>query len=95
MNVTFRLPDGTEKTVVTNGKRPLLEVGEDAGLDLPYSCRSGACSDCTGRLVQGKVDQSDGSFLSDEDMAKGFCLTCIAIPQGDCTVHTHQRDELS
>jgi ferredoxin len=94
MKATFIQPDGSEKQVEVPPGMSLLEAGEEAGLDLPCSCRSGACSDCTGKLVSGTVDQSEGSYLSDSDIDHGFCLTCVAKPLTDVVVRTGVKDEL-
>jgi len=71
----------------------IMDAADRQGIHLPVSCRAGACTSCTGRLVEGKVEHQN-CFLSRQEEDAGFILTCTAYPLSNCTVLIHQEEQL-
>ncbi|MFI6603662.1 MOSC domain-containing protein [Nonomuraea sp. NPDC050536] len=86
--VTY-LPEGTV-TTWTDADGTLLELAEQHGVAVPYSCRSGACGACALDLVQGEV-----SYLVDPALPPGSraVLACSAVPTGPVTLRRRSAPE--
>lgn len=81
--VTVVLDGVTCSYTLEKGKESILEAGLKAGIELPYSCKSGVCSTCRAKLTAGEVDMDVNFALEDYEVARGFVLTCQSHPVTD------------
>ena len=71
---------------------PVLRTGLNAGLSMPYSCQTGVCKTCRGRILEGQVDYGmvHPTYLTDADKAQGYALLCQASPLSDLVIEVKE-----
>ncbi|MEA2000404.1 MAG: 1,2-phenylacetyl-CoA epoxidase subunit PaaE [Actinomycetota bacterium] len=81
--VTFTL-DGRTSSVLTdpNGP-PILAYALEERRDTPFSCRGGMCTTCKAQVLEGEASMDLNFALAEEDLAKGYILTCQAHPKSE------------
>jgi len=82
------------ETIEIANNENILDVGEDQGWDLPYACREGSCLSCSAHIEEGPasdyIRHERNDTLSEDEMEKGYCLTCVAYPTDDFTLETSE-----
>ncbi|NQY07906.1 MAG: 2Fe-2S iron-sulfur cluster binding domain-containing protein [Flavobacteriales bacterium] len=88
--------DHTMVTIIERGEKrefqmskdgeTVLEVATEKGLDIPFSCQSGVCCTCMGKVIEGSVEMKTNFALGEDEMDKGFVLVCQSVPTSDVLV---------
>ncbi|MCD2200173.1 MULTISPECIES: 2Fe-2S iron-sulfur cluster-binding protein [unclassified Halobacterium] len=83
------------ETIEVANNESILDAGEEEGWDLPYACRQGQCLSCGGRVASGEdshdlVRHTNNETLSDDEMEKGYMLTCTAYPTAEFSIETDE-----
>jgi ferredoxin-NADP reductase len=71
----------SDTTVECDGGTPILEAGEQAGLNLAYGCRIGICHTCVGTVKSGKVRDLRSGEVS-EPIGQDVRI-CIHVAEGN------------
>jgi ring-1,2-phenylacetyl-CoA epoxidase subunit PaaE len=79
--------DGTRREIdFSPADDSVLAAAGRAGLDVPYSCRSGVCATCRAKVLTGQVRMDRNFALEPSEVAAGFVLTCQAHPVSEQVV---------
>ncbi|MBA4218708.1 MAG: phenylacetate-CoA oxygenase/reductase subunit PaaK [Proteobacteria bacterium] len=79
--------DGMSREIEFHAGDPsLLDAAAREGMDVPFSCKSGVCSTCRCKLLEGQVRMDRNFALDKDEVAAGFILSCQAHPLTDRVV---------
>lgn len=78
--------EGEKHQLQVRGDKSILQAAMSENIVIPYSCRSGMCSTCKAKCVEGEVEMTDGHFLPESEVASGAILTCISYPASEKVV---------
>ncbi|MEM6708256.1 MAG: 2Fe-2S iron-sulfur cluster binding domain-containing protein [Pseudomonadota bacterium] len=74
--------NGTEHSfTVEPDALSILDAALDAGIDAPFSCRSGNCGTCVVRVLSGRAEMQLNTVLDEDDITRGLLLSCQALPR--------------
>ena len=87
MTHTITLPDQT--TFTANDGETVLAAAARQNLNLPHSCKSGACGQCRAELVSGDIQMGEHSeqALSEAEKVQGKILMCCTTAQSDISIN--------
>ena len=75
-NLEFTVPPG----------RSILQVLQDAGMDIPYSCEQGICGSCETKVLAGEPDHRDAILSDEERSANKTIMICCSGAKTDLLV---------
>ena len=86
--------NGSVHELQVPGDRYILHCVENQGVELPFSCRNGACTACAVRVKSGDLRQPEAMGLSPDLQRRGYALLCVSYAQSDLEVETQDEDEV-
>ena len=75
--------DGRSTTAPMPKDLPVLDAAQRTRADLPFACKGGVCGTCRAHLTVGEADMRRNYALEDDEVERGFVLTCQTYPVSD------------
>lgn len=92
-DVSTARADRCEATIVLDGRAKSLAIEKNTisvldavlkeGMEAPYACKAGVCSTCRAMLIEGQVEMDANYALDQDEVARGYVLTCQSHPVSD------------
>ncbi|MDQ0212080.1 1,2-phenylacetyl-CoA epoxidase subunit PaaE [Arthrobacter bambusae] len=82
--ITFTL-DGLTGDVAspTHARESILNAALRVRPDVPFACAGGVCGTCRAKLVSGTVSMDENYALEQDELDKGYVLTCQSHPTSE------------
>ncbi len=82
-NVSVKIDGITYQMDLAFGGDSILDTALKAGADLPFACKGGVCCTCRAKVTKGSVSMDMNFSLEDDEVEKGYILTCQSHPTSD------------
>ncbi len=77
---------GEQGSLATGPGQTILELSEQLGIGIEFSCRVGTCGVCKVKMTSGEVDQEVQDALDEDDKKNNIILACQAKPKTEVAV---------
>lgn len=81
--VSVKIDGITHHMDLAFGGDSILDAALKTGADLPFACKGGVCCTCRAKVISGTVEMDMNFALEDDEVDKGYILTCQSHPTSD------------
>lgn len=78
--VTLIIDDDEYSIHLNSKKESILDKALKDNLPVPFACKGGVCCTCKAQVMEGEVFMEKNFALTEEEVEKGFVLTCQCHP---------------
>ncbi|AYO58516.1 phenylacetate-CoA oxygenase [Chryseobacterium sp. 6424] len=78
--VTLIIDDDEYSFHLNSKKKSILDQALHDKLPVPFACKGGVCCTCKAQVMEGEVFMEKNFALTEEEVARGFVLTCQCHP---------------
>jgi len=91
----FKITVNSEITFQSKSGLSILESAIAEEKTLPYSCKTGRCSTCKCRLIQGNTKLiADELGLTDQEKGEGWILSCVRMAESDISIEVDDFSDI-